>query len=431
MRSSFPARRIAAVLALAPWLAVSPVQPVLADATAPWPAIRAIEFSGNRTTRPVTMLRELVVHVGDAADPVKIEQSRQAVLDLGLFRSVEVSQRPYEDGVALNFTVREKWYVLPLPRVDANAEGEYAYGGQLRWNNLFGLNQTLQLQVLERKLKEPGRSGQFSYSGSYSIPFIGDGRSGLFFSGGHAVQDSIDGAGQHYDETFDSAQGLWTYSLSPASLSHGWSIGTGLLWQRENTAGEFAPAPQGHATALVAYESDNDLRYQVYSEEGTLFGARQEYAIDGLASDYGYSRYTADYFHAWHLGSTPHQSLQFLADAGAYLGGAASRPHNAFGLGGYSRLRGYDKDFVQGDAVWSVSGEYLRPLHWNWLRLLVVGEAGSAYPRFGQTGGRPVYASIGLGLRLRIVWLVNVEVEAGVAAPLVDGHRLRVFAGSV
>jgi outer membrane protein assembly factor BamA len=420
--------RARAALTLALWLIALPVG---AAASASWPTIRAIEFSGNNTTRPVTMLRELVVHVGDPADPTKIEQSRQAVLDLGLFRAVDVSQRPYEDGVVLTFTVREKWYVLPLPRVDANAEGEYAYGGQLRWNNLFGLNQTLQLQVLERKLKEPGRSGQFSYGASYSIPFVDLGRSGLFFSGGHAVQDSIDAAGNHYGETFDSAQGLWTYSLSPASLSHGWSVGAGLLWQRENTAGQFAPAPQGRTTALVAYEAYNDLRYLVYSEQGTLFGARQEYAVDGLAADYGYSRYTADYFRAWHLGSTPHQNLQFLADAGAYLGGPASRPHNAFGLGGSSRLRGYDKDFVQGDAAWYLSGEYLRPLHWNWLRLLFVAETGSAYPRLGETGGRAVYASLGLGLRLRIVWLVNVEVEGGIAMPLVDGHRLRVFAGSV
>ena len=65
------------------------------------PVIREIEFRGNETTRPVTMLREMSLHVGDPADAREIERSRQGVQDLGLFRSVDADLEPGEGGVRL------------------------------------------------------------------------------------------------------------------------------------------------------------------------------------------------------------------------------------------------------------------------------------------------------------------------------------------
>ncbi len=49
------------------------------------PPIRDIRFEGNRVTSDRVMLREMVVAVGDPADPARIERSRQAIQDLTLF----------------------------------------------------------------------------------------------------------------------------------------------------------------------------------------------------------------------------------------------------------------------------------------------------------------------------------------------------------
>lgn len=397
----------------------------------PTPPVTAIEFSGNDITRPETMLREMVIRVGDPAIPSLVERSRQAVQDLGLFRAVEAETIPDGDGVRLRITVHEKWYVIPLPRIEANADGDYGYGAQVRWNNLWGLNHTLRLLAVKRKLQENERQGQLSVSGSYSIPFIDDSRTGVMISGGHVSQDSLNEQDQHYDETFDSAEVDLTRSLSGGPLSQGWNIGAGLLWQKENASGQYAPAPQGTAVALVGSAAYNDLHYLIYSEQGRSFSVRYEVAQDGWGSDYGYSKLSTGYRQAWHLGSTPHQEAQLLGSLGSYFGGAPSRERNAFMLGGSSMLRGYDRETEEGDFYYYLSGEYLRPVIWDWLRVVAMVEVGSAYHTVTQTGGHPFMASVGLGLRLRVNWLVNIEVQAGAAMPLIDGHGVRLFAGSL
>ena len=64
------------------------------------------------------------------------------------------------------------------------------------------------------------------------------------------------------------------------------------------------------------------------------------------------------------------------------------------------------------------------------MRLLLVAEAGGADDDFrGEADGTP-YASLGLGLRLRVTWFVNLELELGAAVPLRGGDGVRFFAGS-
>jgi outer membrane protein assembly factor BamA len=411
-----------ALAALFPWSA----------AAADWPVIREITFSGNKVTQDVTMRRELLVQVGGPADPGLIERSRQAVQDLGLFRSVAVERSELPGGgVRLNFTVREKWYILPVPRLQANSDGSYGYGGELRWNNLWGLNHTLQLQMQRTKdNNNVDLANQLSYQGSYSAPYVFDSHYSLAGGFSHTNQISLTPQGQSYNEDLDSGQVVASYALSALNPSHGWSVGGGLAWQRDATSGEFALPGQGQATSVLDYVSYNDLRYLIYSEEGQVFNVGVQEAIQGLASDYYYSNWQAYYRHDWHIGSTPHQTVQLIASSAAYFGGGPNRIHDGYAVGGSRLLRGYPSQAEQGDFYYYISGAYLRPLYWNWLRLLVVGEAGSAQTTV-RSGGNPIYASIGVGLRLRFTFLVNVEVEGGLAFPLVDGSGARLFAGPV
>jgi len=404
---------------------------VCAVRAADWPTIREIDFAGNDVTKPETMRRELLVHVGDPANPAAIERSRQAVQDLGLFKAVTVESLPVDGGVKLVFTVHEKWYILPLPRLQGNSSGEYGYGGQLRWNNVWGLNHTLDLQALKLKLHDPDKTGQLKIEGGYGIPFLNGTRYGLSTSAGYISQDSLNPQGQPYHETFENVQVVTSYALSSEHPSKGWNLGGGLAWERDATSGQFAPASPGETLGPVLFASYDDLHYLIYSEEGQRFRAALQFALDGLASSYTASNYAFSYRRDWHVGETPHQTLEFLGSTDIFLGGAPGRVQNHFTLGGSRMLRGYPSSFVEGDFGYYFATAYLRPVFRDWLRLLVIAEAGSAYPEIGQTGGRSLYASVGLGLRVRINWLVNVEVEAGGALPLFDGHGLRPFAGSV
>ena len=47
------------------------------------------------------MLREMPIRVGDPADPQVLEASRQGLLDLGLFKRVELRQEPVPGGGSL------------------------------------------------------------------------------------------------------------------------------------------------------------------------------------------------------------------------------------------------------------------------------------------------------------------------------------------
>lgn len=90
--------------------------------------IAAIEFSGNEQTRERVLLQEMSVKVGDPVDPAAIERSRQAIMNLGLFKSVRADLQDGPEGKVLHISVEEKLYILPLPRLDAKPDGSYSYG---------------------------------------------------------------------------------------------------------------------------------------------------------------------------------------------------------------------------------------------------------------------------------------------------------------
>ena len=389
------------------------------------PIIREITFEGNTTTRAKVMLREMVVGVGDKADPQRIEASRQAVLDLGLFHSVGVREEPVEGGVRLVFTVKEKWFILPLPRVGYDSDRHLSIGGQLTWYDLFGLNQTLRANWVRSGGDTAGRGPTQRASASYDIPFLDDSPWALNVSGGRSRGPVT--TPTEYEEINENAGFIFTRALSGHPFSQGWRAGGGLQWQHEDTNGINAPSPLGHATALAGVASFRNLHYHVFSEEGTVFSVNTAFAVQDVASDYSYEQISSDWGRYMEIGTTPYQSLNVFASGGIRMQGPGRG--SAFAIGGRSTLRGYPSGVFEGNFYYRVAGEYLHPLHWDWLRGLVVLEAGNAFLDPYHPNLRRVHTSLGLGLRARVTWLVNFEVEAGVAVPLDQRPEPRFFGG--
>ena len=152
---------------LAPWLLMLCLAWLSEIAAASAPKVLAIRFAGNHTTRPSTMLRELTFGVGDAYDAERVEASRQAIQDLGLFRAVTVRAETLEEGVDLTFTVAEKWYLQAYPRLSAKSDGQNSLGAELRWNNLWGLNHSLRLLGRSRDSRDTDKGRDLSYRASY------------------------------------------------------------------------------------------------------------------------------------------------------------------------------------------------------------------------------------------------------------------------
>lgn len=403
---------------------------VCAAAEAPWPRIEAIRFEGNAVTRPQVLQRELDVAIGDPADPDALERSRQAILDLGLFREVKILTEPTpQGGVTLAVKVREKRYLLPLPRIDTSSDKDVSYGAKLRWSNVGGRNHQLDLGWQQGRFPNSTvRRREREVSVSYSAPHLGDTQWGAQLRLEQLERTTPTAiALDTFQETFRKVELLAVRDLTQGRPRHGWRVGGGLLLEDQRAEGEFAPASDGRATAAVGVASFEDLRFHIYSETGHRFSARLQAAADGWGSDYGYSRFAANYFRSREWGEGAHQTWHLLGLVGQRSGGPGTR--DEFDLGGSSRLRGYESDFLKGDRVYYGGLEVLKPLGRDWLRGVVLLEAGGTdSDQDGLRNGSP-FASIGLGVRLRLARFVGLEIEIGVAYPLRGGGGARIFAG--
>jgi outer membrane protein assembly factor BamA len=406
-----------------------------AQATEAPPVIREIVFRGNEVTQPQVMLREMSLKVGDPADPIGVERSRQGVQDLGLFRSVGAELEPVDGGVRLVIKVKEKHYILPFPRADASSDGGYGYGVQLTWNNVWGLNHTFRPYFERRQPSEgdsdPEKRGVMTRSQlRYSAPFV-YGKFGVDASAGYFKTPYLEPL--EYDQTSTFLSLALTRKLSEGRTSRGWSGYGGLSWNNEVHDGAQAPTTpdtvaRGHALALTGGAYYRDVRFNVYSDEGVALGLGAQSAAEGVASDYDYTAYNLYYYRYLNVGATPHQNLNLQLDVFARHDGRYGG--DFYAVGGVETLRGYEPEIAKGDAFYIASVEYLRPVFRNSIRWLAVLDAGNAFLEPGDASFDKVYLSAGLGVRVRIQAFVALDLELGVAWPL-NGGPPRVFASKV
>ncbi len=433
-RLSAPERWRRAALALAMCAAADLQAQQAPDAASP-PVIREIVFRGNEITQPRTMLREMSVHVGDPAAPREIERSRQGVQDLGLFRSVDAEIEPMEGGVRLVIKVKEKHYILPLPRADASSDGGYAYGAQMRWDNVWGLNHTFTPYFEKRQPSEgdndPETRGLMTRTQlRYFAPFVYDQYS-VSFGAGYFKTPYLTPLRYEQEATFVSL--ALQRKISGGHNSQGWTAATALTWNEEVHSGPDAPtdpleAAKGHALALGAGISYRDLHFNPYSDEGVVWGVDAASAAEGIASDYAVTSYGGAYYRYLSVGKTPHQNLNLQFEARARHDGIYGG--DFYPIGGVETARGFEPETAKGDAFYAASVEYLRPVWRRSIRMLFVLDAANAFAAPQDANLDKVYVSAGVGVRVRFQAFVAFEVELGMAWPL-NGGPPRVFASKV
>jgi outer membrane protein assembly factor BamA len=133
--------------------------------------IRSIEITGNKTTRPSTILREVSFNVDDRY-PLniiveKFYEAKKQIMNSGLFRNVVVSLKSIQGyDVYINIDVEEKWYIYPIPflhPVDKSFHQWWSkdrsidrvnYGIRLEHNNFTGRNDKLNIKYTNGFTKE-------------------------------------------------------------------------------------------------------------------------------------------------------------------------------------------------------------------------------------------------------------------------------------
>lgn len=398
-----------------------------AQTAAAYPRVVAIEYSGNEVTREAVLRRELVIAVGDPADPERIERSRQGLLDLGLFSAAGVEQQPVDGGVRLVFAVKERYYLLPTPRFDAKSDGRYSYGAQLIWNNVGGRNHTLRVYAERENAEREGIGTETQYAVRYYAPFAFDSRYNLTVSSSYA-QRPVRREEVNFEESFRNASFSVSRTFSDGAASQGLTVGGGLGFRQQRTSGPEALPAYGSAIVPTAFVNYRDFHNRIYSDVGEITSLAVSVADENLGSDYSFVATDLGLVRQYAVGVTEHQTLHLRAYAGAYFSGPDEV--EAYGLGGASNLRGYEVNFLEGNAYYYAAVEFARPLWRPWLRAVVIAEIGNVFVRPEDADFDKVYGSIGVGLRLRVPQFVGLELEIGYALPL-DGDGGRVFAGGL
>ncbi len=401
------------------------------------PVIGTIRFSGNHTTRAAILLQEMLVRPGDGADPGRIEQSRQAIMDLGLFKAVQAELLPGEQApeCVLLITVEEKYYILPIPKLNKNEEGDIGYGAQLRLDNLAGLNQQLKITYEQEKIETSSSGEQDVLSLSYVYPRI--------FGSPYRFELNASRTNLPLDVLTDgtvSAQYQWTTTEAGLALtrwlgligpSRGWQVGTGLVWRDQSyrhISGTPGLYPDGTAVGLTALVEFTDVHNFLYSRSGTTYGLSAEFGLPGLGSDNDYSRQIIYYRSYRPVFDLPHRNL----DMQLQLGLSSDRlfGEDAYALGGSSTLRGYKSGSITGNAYVLANVEYLAPLFdYHPLRGVLFVDVGNAYPSNRDIRLSDLKWGVGVGLRWKIKAFVKLDLRVD-AAYNVDTGETRVFAGT-
>lgn len=144
--------------------------------------VRNISVSGNKKTKKVVIVRELLFTEGKQYSQEefasKIKTSRELLMNTALFHEVAISSEPVgSNELDVLITVKERWYVFPLPYFkpvdrninqwlfEKNASLERVnYGVKVNIHNITGYNDKFRISIVN------GYTRQFSIG--YDRPYI-------------------------------------------------------------------------------------------------------------------------------------------------------------------------------------------------------------------------------------------------------------------
>lgn len=392
--------------------------------------IVAIRFEGNEVTDERIMRQEMAIKTGDRADLKAIERSRQAIMDLGLFAWVRADLEPAEGGKVLVITVKERYYILPLPLATARDDGTYNYGMELRLDNLGGLNQRFKLKYEEEDSVDGNDPTRKKASVEFAYPRILGTR--LQFStaaGISRTKVNIQNAEASYKEQYKQENRNFSVNVSRwlngDGASRGWRAGGGLSLQRKEYVQVMGTPvlPSDSQAASLTWNLDYyDVRQYPYNRDGRAFGYVGTLGSRELGSDYSFNRSLL-----FHRSYQPTGWSRANINTRVQLGLANGHPFggNAYSVGGGSTLRGYETSFAEGNAFFLANVEYLHPISgYRQLRLVAFVDAGNAYPEIGDLDLTDLHGAAGIGFRWRVQSFVDVSLAVDIGYGFTTGDTL-------
>ncbi|MCG5534474.1 BamA/OMP85 family outer membrane protein [Ectothiorhodospira mobilis] len=397
--------------------------------------VDSIRFEGNEVTREQVLRQELLFREGDPLDREVVEETRQALMNLGLFQSVQARVETRGETAAVVYHLEEKYYFFPLPRLSRTSDGDVRYGGDLRFDNFLGLNQRLRLLLeWEDAGSDASAEGSRRLDLSYEVPRLPGSAWGvaLDVKDEHLNESGADEP-EHvpYDESIQRLGVSVSRWLDRRGPSSGWRAGLGVAWEQRRYERLQVPGPIPDGARDITWTGS--LRYTDVTDlgvrrEGVAYGAGLSWGSPALGSSRGHQSLSLDYRAYRALGEGPLPSnlnyrMRLALASGSPFGG---EPHS---LGGSDQLRGYPRDYRKGDVLALLNTEYLRPVLGNpELRAVGFVDVGGVWPR-RHVDLSDLHAGVGVGLRINLKWFVRTNLRLDYAYGI-DARDSKVYAGT-
>ena len=377
--------------------------------------ISDIQFEGNDVTQDQVMRQELTIRVGDPLNEEAINTSRQSLMDMGLFKSVDATT---DDSGVVVFKVAEKHFILLIPRISYDSDRDKIKPGiRLTINNLAGLNQRLKITYIQSDAEDANHGSQNEVGLEFDYPKILGSAYNLsaaikylnsplqYLQAGVPVSEY-----KKNDLGFSFIVSRWVYKTGPSS---GWASGAGLRFDSHDykylsgVPGVFA---NDHAVSVLANISYTNIHDYLYSRKGKEFGYSIEQGARWLGSQYEFNRHQFYYRHYMHLGRI-HHNLNVQARIGFSDGHNSNLAEDTYSINGYGDLRAY-VDEVSGDAFFLLNVEYLRPiLGRNHIRSLIFVDVGDTYLNNSDVTFSHLKWAAGLGIRWKLKSFVDLDLS--------------------
>ena len=383
--------------------------------------IDEIVIVGAKHTRPHIIIQELTFREGEHISYEQIQQSRQAILNLALFNKVELEI----DGKVLRIHIKEKKYFLALPEVRHKQETGISVGGYVNFDNLLGLNQYLKIRYRSIEAAQSKSGVSQTLSAQYIYPRIGGSLYNLDTNFNIATEpvdlQPTTSPLMTYNRRDYLVKLLASKWINKNRVSKGWRVGGGALtnWRTNSLNATYqSQVPEGRISALIIQNTYTDINNLIYSVSGYEYNINLELGAQLLSSDYDYYKITFQYDLFYPL-SKPHQNFNVefnLATASRKIFDAYN-----YSLGGFDGLRGYDNGEVYGNITHLTRFEYLSPVFNSikW-RSVTFFDIGNAFERSGKLDIFDLRYSVGLGLRFKINFFVDMEMRFDVAHNLTN-----------
>lgn len=399
-------------------------------------AIDEVVIEGNLKTRSGIIQQEMLLRAGDEFSTEKMQESRQNILDLGLFSEVELSKKSVDGRTILQVRIKEKkhdWFILP--RLDRNVEGDITLGLNWRANNLGGRNIKARLSLSHKNYDSAIKDKEYRIGGRLRYPRIMNTRFSAYgYASGTEVNldEERNGIVGSYDRRVYNAgigMGRW---FSESGVSKGLHMSLGLdlsRYQHDYLSGEPGYYDDASFTSLLGSISYTDVKDFEYSRSGRATGLRLQTAQEALGSDRPYFYQYAFYRAYKLLPFRAHTNFNYQVQIG-------NGDHSLFGgpvfrLGGDQTLRGYAREELEGDAYFLVNTEFLTPIFGQRaLRAGALFDFGNAYESLSELKNLDFEYSMGLSFRWVLKQWVNTELRIDYAKGLGERGDSRFYVGT-